>query len=331
MTYPGPGDPPVVRRLRGPYHGRHVTADGPLGTCPMIDPQRRPALRRLRLGVFALALVGALAGLGSVAIHLTTDPLIDFHAYYHAAARLNAGQTLYLPEANPFYPDFYRYPPLLAIVLRPLALLPYETAALIWGLFIVVLAALTLVRLGVRRADTWLALGILGLPIGWAVSIGQGQVIVTLLLAIGAPWSVAVAAQLKLVPALAAIYWLGRRDWRNLGRFVIASAVLVGVQLVLAPRETVAFLGFIGLSQVGNVLSISPYVVSPLLWAGLVIGGTVGTLLLARTRWGWPAAIALSTLAAPRLLVYMLGSLWAAVRSPDERTRSSGTGSSRTG
>ncbi len=290
----------------------------------MIDPHRRPALRRLRLGVFALALIGALAGLGSVAIHLTTDPLIDFHAYYHAAARLNAGQTLYLPEADPFYPDFYRYPPLLAIALRPLALLPYETAALVWGLFIVALALLTLVRLGVRRADTWLALGILGLPIGWAVSIGQGQVIVTLLLAIGAPWAVALAAQLKLVPALAAIYWLGRRDWRNLGRFVVVSAALVGFQLVLAPKETVAFLGFIGLGQVGNVLSISPYVVSPLLWAGLVIGGTIGTLLLARTRWGWAAAIALSSLAAPRLLVYMLGSLWAAVRSPDERSRSSG-------
>ncbi len=287
----------------------------------MSNTSTRPFGRLLRLGIFALALLGALAGLGSVYLHLMSDPLIDFHAYYFAAARLNAGQTLYLPETDPFYPDFYRYPPLLAIVLRPLALLPYETAALVWGLFIVVLALLTLVRLGVRRADTWLALGILGLPIGWALSIGQGQVIVTLLLAVGAPWSVALAAQLKLVPALAAIYWLGRRDWRNLGQFVIASAALVGVQVVLAPKETVAFLGFVGLGQVGNVQSVSPYVISPLLWVGLVIVGMVVTLLLARTRWGWAAAITLSSLAAPRLLVYMLGSLWAAVRSPDERSR----------
>ena len=48
------------------------------------------------------------------------------------------------------------------------------------------------------------------------------------------------------------------------------------------------------------------------------------TVGLARTRYGWAAAVALGTLSPPRLLVYMLTGLLAAVREPSldgERTR----------
>ena len=67
------------------------------------------------------AVVGLLLGIETVVLHLTTDPLADVHAYYDAGARLNAGQPLYDQPATTDEADFYRYPPLLAILFRPLA------------------------------------------------------------------------------------------------------------------------------------------------------------------------------------------------------------------
>lgn len=285
--------------------------------------QLRPsswADRRLRLVLFAAAVLGAIIGLNALVLHTTTDPLADVRAYYDAGARLNAGQPLYGQAADTNDASFYRYPPLLAIAFRPLALLPYPVAAGIWEAFLVATFVLTLRRLGFR-ARTWLAVGMLGLPIAWSLAIGQAQVLVTALLVVATPGAVAFAAHIKLLPALAALYWLGRRDWRSLGRFAAWAAGLAIVQLVLEPAGTIAFLGFSSLTQVGQVNNLSPYAISPLLWAGLVAVGAVVTLRLAPTRFGWPAAIAFSVLATPRLLSYQLSTLLAALRRPDEDGR----------
>jgi hypothetical protein len=278
----------------------------------------------LRLLAIELALIGALAGLAVLQMHLASDPLTDFGAYYQAGARLNAGGPLYPPATDPAYlangidsSAYYRYPPLLAILMRPLALLPYDAAAAIWILLLIGAGAVTVWRLGVRRPGVWLAICLLGVPLAWAFAIGQAQVLVTLLLVLGNPWSIALAAQLKLVPALAAIYWLGRRDWRSLGLFCAFSLGLVAIQGVLMPAETIGFVKVVWFDQVGAVINISPYVVSPVLWAGLLAAGGVAAVVLAPTRWGWAAAAALSVLASPRLLTYMLGSLLAALREPE--------------
>jgi hypothetical protein len=82
---------------------------------------------------------------------------------------------------------------------------------------------------------------------------------------------------------------------------------------VLEPQATIDFLGTLTLSQVGQVRNLSPYALSPILWAFLVVGGVALTLRLAPTRWGWAAAVALSILATPRLLSYMLMTFLAAL------------------
>ncbi|HSL97004.1 MAG TPA: hypothetical protein VK831_00405, partial [Candidatus Deferrimicrobiaceae bacterium] len=51
-------------------------------------------------------------------------------------------------------------------------------------------------------------------------------------------------------------------------------------------------------------------------WAILLAVGALLVIGLARTRWGWPADVALVTLPPPRLLVYMLTGLLAALRQP---------------
>lgn len=277
-----------------------------------IPPRRARAWRRL---LVVLAGAGFLAGLQILAAHLANDPLADVRAYYDAGARLNAGLPLYDQPATTNDPEFYRYPPLLAIAFRPLALLPFEVAALAWEALVLGTFALTLWRVGLGPR-TWLLAGMLGMSIAWSLAIGQAQVPVTLLMALGSPWALALAAHLKILPALAAVWWLGRRDWRSLGRFLAWATGLGLLQLVLEPAATMAFPSVLTLEQVGAVRNLSPYAISPVLWAVLVAAGTLVAIRLAPTRYGWPAAVALSILATPRLLSYQLMTFLAALREP---------------
>jgi alpha-1,2-mannosyltransferase len=263
-------------------------------------------------------LVGLALGIETALLHLLTDPLADVHAYYDAGARLNAGQPLYAQPAGVDDAAFYRYPPLLAILFRPLALLPFAIAAAVWMVAVGLMFAATLVRIDIRRPVPLFAVCALALPIGWSLVIGQAQVAVTLLLALGAPWSVALATNLKLFPILVAIWWLGRRRWRSLLELLVWLVVLGAAQLVLEPAGTLAYPSFLRLDQVGNVVSLSPYAVAPWLWAVMVVAGGAVALWAAPRRWGWAAAVALAVLASPRLLLYQISSLVAATRAPDE-------------
>jgi len=262
------------------------------------------------------AVAGAIVGLYALGTHLATDPLGDVRAYYNAAARLNAGLPLYPVGANSTVSDFYRYPPLLAILFRPLALLPFASAAAVWEILMVSAFILTLRQLGLGRPSTWVTAGVLGIAIGWALAIGQAEVIVTLLLTVGSPLSVALAGNLKLLPLLAGVFWLARRDWQSLGRLTGWTVGLGLLQLVLEPANSLAYPS-VAVGNVGQVRSfgnVSPFVLSPALWAALVVVGLAVTLLLGRTRWGWSAAVALAVLASPRLFLYQLMTLLACLR-----------------
>jgi hypothetical protein len=144
---------------------------------------------------------------------------------------------------------------------------------------------------------------------------------VTLLMAMGAPWALALATNLKVFPALAAIWWIGRRDVRSLGWFVAWLVVLAVIQLALEPTGSLAFPGFLGLEQVGTVENRSLYALSPVIWGIAVALGIAAAWRLAPTRWGWAAAVALSVLATPRLLIYQLSTLVAGLREPTNGRR----------
>ena len=275
-----------------------------------------PNIRRV---LAAAAVLGLALGIETVVLHLSTDPLADVHAYYDAATRLNAGQPLYEQVASTNDSSFYRYPPLLAIAFRPLAMLPFATAAVAWEALILAAFGLTIRRLGPRRKATWLVLGMLALPTGWSLAIGQAQVLVTLLMVIGAPWSLALATHLKLFPLLAALWWVGRRDWAALGRLAAWAIGLGILQLALAPQATLDYARFLATDQVGEVANVSPYAVAPALWLVLLLVGIGAALRFAPTRLGWVMAVAVAVLASPRLLVYQLSSLVAGLRSPEDR------------
>ena len=285
-----------------------------------LSPQgRRGVMAVLWLG----AAVGLLLGVETVALHLATDPLHDVRIYYDAGSRLNAGQPLYGvgPDTGA---GSYVYPPLLAIAFRPLALLPFPVAAGIWEAVIVAATALAARRAGLTRR-TALVVACLALPVGWALAVGQAEPLVTALLALGTPATVALAGHLKLVPWLVAIYWLGRGDMRSLARFAAWAVALGILQLLLAPDATLAMLRGEWLVPAFNTRNISPFAASPVLWGGLAAAGAVVALRLARGRWGWPAAVVLAVVANPRLLVYQLMSLLAALGGPRQATATAAT------
>ena len=285
---------------------------------PALSPQTQ---RAVRIILIVAALIGYAIGLGALRLHLTMDPLVDVHAYYDAGARLNAGEPLYIQAATTDDPAFYRYPPLLAIVFRPLALLPFETAAAIWLTILLCATALTIVRLLRDRPPlaVFIACGILAMPILWTLAIGQAQAIVTFLLSTTTPVGVALAGHLKLTPWLVGIYWIARRDRRALGHLVAWVVGMGALQLVLAPADTVAFLSFSTFAQVGDVRNLSPWDVSPVLWVVTVVTLAAVAWRLAPTRWGWAAAVVLSVGATPRLLAYQLSTLLAALAKPAPR------------
>ena len=281
----------------------------------MINEQPWP--RVMRLSAFAFAVLGAFLAIGLLPLLaqlLERNAFSDVRAYYDAGARLNAGEPLYPPDADVNSSSFYRYPPLLAIAFRPLALLPYSMVATAWALAMLVALVIAIQRIGIRRRATWTGVGILAFPILWCLALGQAQLLVTLLLTIVAPWSVALAGQIKVLPALAAVFWLGRRDWQALGQFAAFTAALVALQFVMEPAGTIAYLGILNLDQVGPIDNLSPYGLSPLAWAVFVAGLCGVALAAARTRYGWAAAVAFAVLATPRLLWYLLAALLAGMR-----------------
>ena len=93
---------------------------------------------------------------------------------------------------------------------------------------------------------------------------------------------------------------------------------LLLVQFILEPNGTIQYFGFLNVGQVGEVYSLSLYGFSPVLWAIFVPAGAIAAVLLARSRFGWAAAVVYSTIVTPRLLVYQMMGLVAAVRPPEK-------------
>lgn len=263
------------------------------------------------------AILGIALGVATLILHVTTDPLADIRVYYDAGARLNAGLPLYDATAEN-HAGLYLYPPLLAILFRPLAMLPFAMAAAMWEVVIVGAFMLVLRRIGLRGMVP-LAVGWLTLPILWALSVGQVEPLLTLLLAWGTPVSVAFAGHLKLAPWLAAAYWVARRDRRSLVLFAAWVAAIALFQLVLEPTGSVAYLQLTWLRPAFTVNSISPFAIHPILWAVVVLVLAVLAMRFGRTRYGWSLAVVLAVFAYPRLLVYQLMTLLAALGGPRDQ------------
>ena len=223
------------------------------------------------LALFGIAMVGKY-GLGW-----------DAHAYYVA---WSGGLYEELPETR----DAYNYSPLFAQAIWPLTLLP-------WPVFCAVLvgAAGAGVLWLSRPLPPVLAVGmwlfclpeILSGNVFWLLAV-----LTVVGFSRGSPWCV--AAFTKVLPCLGPVWFLVRREWRQLAGFVAVSAALLVVSVAISPGEWVDWIDFLRDSagdSSGNVY-LTPLTLTFPLAARLPLALVVA-VVAARTdrRWLLPVAM----------------------------------------
>lgn len=195
--------------------------------------------RRTRLIVAAVAL---LALLGAV----FNRNLTDFSVYYAAGRSLLAGRTdLYAPDFARGVVMDYRYLPIFILTFAPLSSAPYTIAAWVWHLLntaAIVLAVASIASLYTdvpySRSTVWTIAFLAVVPyFAMVLDYGNVQLIVTALLFAGlslalrgreliAAVLLAVAATVKIVPALTLPYFLVKGRFKLLGLVAISTAAL---------------------------------------------------------------------------------------------------------
>lgn len=281
-----------------------------------------PGTSKRRALPWALIIVGTVhlaVGIGVAILLLpTTAPGADLATYQRGAADWLATGDAYRSAAL-YAADFqYRYPPMLAMLMPILgwpplwySLMAGATAVPMW--------------LAYRRAG---ATGVLFsvLLVGlWGQQLINGNVqpAVIALLAIvplyrrAGAVGLAVATMLKLHPALAVAWYLGRRDWTAVRWYAGATVVLLAIQAPWLGEFIEYYRADPAATDVMAGMSLRAFGLE--VW---LIGSAalfVATIVWANSRYGWMLATLLQLAALPRVLLVNLALLLAAM--PLERPR----------
>ncbi len=215
------------------------------------------------LAVSAFQLVLIQAAFIAIAYPFLLNPAAlqnDASTYFAAAQRLNAGHDLYAIGAGDravaytgALPGIVLVShPTMAVVWRPLALLPGDTSMWLWwafGLVAVLLTTWLLVRSG-----AWVPalVGVaLGLDIGWTALSGNVNAFLLPILVgiwwcyrnerpIGVGILVGLAIGAKLTPALLLTWLLVTRQWRALTSAVACSLAIAAITVLGAGWSSIA-------------------------------------------------------------------------------------------
>ncbi|HEX8981128.1 MAG TPA: glycosyltransferase family 87 protein [Ktedonobacterales bacterium] len=197
----------------------------------------------------------------------------DFEAYYAAAEslRFDSHASIYsvatlihtahqYGECVPYAPLAYVYPPLLAILLEPLTLLPCGSASVIWLVVNAVLWAGATWLLALVVAGRWPGHRLLAITLTSLLSfcfvqaygglfLGQAHIVLLFMLALAMwlaernyPWltgaSLALGAAIKFFPAGIVLYFLLRRRFRVVGGAMLAGGCLILLMLAATSATT---------------------------------------------------------------------------------------------
>ena len=292
-------------------------------TSATIRPWLAARVPVLRLGAAA---IGVAAVSLCIAIWVSTGPFpIDTAHYLGAGTRLNDALPLYAAtdQVGGYAQVAIFSPPLIAVLIRPLSMLPFDVATTVWVALMAIceFAALALL---LRRSPgaTGIAMAVVAPAIALTVVVGNLDALVLLVLVTAWPLLrdgrgtaaallLALVASLKLTP-VALLWWLlvtGRRR-----EFAIAAGACVALALVaMLGSEPLIFVRFIevtlanyggsagplSLAGVGRGLGLDPSVAVWLPRLALV-GGLVSIVAFRRHRGAtYATAVATMVLASP--------------------------------
>lgn len=264
---------------------------------------------RLTLPPLAVVVLAAIGGtlLLVVALARWSTPS-DEHAYWLAARRLADGLPLYDTNATPVTPYAYWYPPVLAQVLVPFALVLPE----LWFT-----AAWTLLMLGclwwLAGRDILVALALVAFP-PVAVEFWFRNIhlvlAVLLVLSVRRSWLFAAGAAIKLAPGLGLAWLAARGRWRDAGTAVAFGAVILLASVVVSPTAWADWASIALSRGPGDVASFLPIPFVVRAVAGLVLALAAGRL---RSPWSEVLLVVAVTVALPTLWFTALSLLAAVV------------------
>jgi len=178
----------------------------------------------------------------------------DSHAYWLTHSGVEYAASVMTPNA-------YLYSPAFAEALRPFALLPWPAFAFLWSLALAVGLAWLLRPLRWWAPWLWLA----GLP-----EVVSGNVFI--LLAVAAVWGVqrggpwAFPALTKITPCLGPVWFLARREWRQLGYAAASTAAIALVSATLSPHLWTDWISFLWSTMGRASAPLGASIWPPLVW-----------------------------------------------------------------
>jgi len=231
----------------------------------------------------------------------------DFEAYYAAAHRLATGQPLYPPglaEAynSGSYAGLYLYPPPLAVLLTPIALLAQDvaTAAWLWLRIAVLVGGIAILPVSATARAATLAAAALSFPVWYDLNLGNISVALVALSAViwrfrerplGAV-ALAAAGAVRYPFGIVWLGWLVARRWRPAawtvaaGLAIAAVSLLGGVQVWFDYLAAIAGLGNVSAGEHNLSFATTAHALGiggpDIFWVGLGI-------LLAVVAAGWAA------------------------------------------
>ena len=235
----------------------------------------------------ALVVAAAIGAVLLAVVAVTWWPQFgDEHAYWTAAQRLVAGESLYDPSALPNQPFAYWYPPVLAQVLAPFTLfVPTSVFTIAWTVLLVT----CIWWLAGRNVFVALAL-VAFLPVALELRVRNVHLLVAVLtvLALRRSWIFWIpAVAMKIGPIVGPVYLLAAGRRREAVMVGIAGIAVMAVSIALAPS---AWLGFLEIatgragSDAGGWFGI-PYAAR--LGVGVILAAVAGR------RGGRPGEVAL--------------------------------------
>lgn len=286
-------------------------------------------MRALRIAIPALA-IGLVVAIQTVYFNRGFVPG-DAFTYLAAGERLNDGHLLYAlsPGDRPvdLKPPYWTVPllspPPIAVLFRPLALIPSDLGPYVWwAITIGSIVGTTFVMLRRRPILIGIAVAVLSIPLVY--EIGVGNLNALLIAGIVGAWYLLVRGRdiaagaviagmtaLKLTPVVLAWWLITQRRWGAVRAFVVAGLVLLGVSVLGAGLSThLEYLGIIrqtsavgtsdlSLAGMARFLGVDPSVASVLPMVALVVGFVAIWFLRERPGLAYAAAVVTMLLGSP--------------------------------
>ncbi|WP_301398904.1 glycosyltransferase 87 family protein [Corynebacterium capitovis] len=229
----------------------------------------------------------------------STEFMIDIQVFQDTGRALIHGQDLYSEDFPSRSGLRFIYPPFAAALFVPLAPLGQSALQIMWTALSIasawVILAAVVARLGkaqpLRVATALLGLALLVEPVRSNIDYGQVNLMLFALVAVDVlgftpRWLrgglVGIAAGIKIVPGAFAVLFLVRKDWRALGRTVLATLATAAVGFLIRPRESIYFWTheFFATNRAGSDDDIRNQALSGLLERSGVTGGAADVAVL---------------------------------------------------